>query len=167
MPIVGRKPGSSSDGEQVVMRLRPHGRALAVPLAVLLVSLAVAGFAAARMPEGTWQAAGRWAVAGLTAAVVLRGSLVPWLRWLTTAFVVTDRRVTLHQGVLRRSSREVPLSRVADVGVERTLGQRLLRSGTLVLDTVGERGGLVVRDVPGARDVADRLAELLDLPGED
>jgi uncharacterized membrane protein YdbT with pleckstrin-like domain len=155
------------DGEEVVIRLRPHARALALPVALLLVTLAVAGFLAAWMPDGRWQTAGRWAVAGVTLLVLVRGALLPWLRWLSTVFVVTDRRVSLEQGVLRRSTRDVPLSRVADVGIERTLLQRLLRTGTLVLDTVGERGGLVVRDVPGVRQVAFRLADLLDLDGPD
>jgi uncharacterized membrane protein YdbT with pleckstrin-like domain len=150
------------DGEEVVISLRPHGAALTVPVLVLLVALAVGAFAAGRVPDGEWQTAGRWAVAALTAAVVVRWSLLPWLRWLTTAFVVTDRRVTLQRGLLRRSSRGVPLSRVADVGLDRSLRQRLLGSGTLVLDTVGERGGLVVPDVPRAREVADLVAGLLD-----
>jgi uncharacterized membrane protein YdbT with pleckstrin-like domain len=161
---VGKRAGSLPDGEEVVIRLRPHARALVLPLLVLLVSLAMAGFVAARLPEGRWQDPGRWAVAAVTALAVLRGAVVPWLRWLATAFVVSDRRVTVRRGLLRRTSREVPLSRIADVEVERSLSQRLLRTGTLVLDTVGERGGLVVRDVPGVDDVAAQLADLLDLP---
>jgi uncharacterized membrane protein YdbT with pleckstrin-like domain len=151
------------DGEEVVIRLRPHARVLARPLLVLLGALALGGFGAGRVPEGSWQGPGRWAVAAVTAAVVVRFCLLPWLRWLSTTYLVTERRVTLERGVLRRSSRGVPLSRVADVGVERTLGQRLFGSGTLVLDTVGERGGLVLRDVPAVRDVAEQLNELLDL----
>jgi uncharacterized membrane protein YdbT with pleckstrin-like domain len=163
---VGVRTGSLPEGEEVVIRLRPHLRALLGPFLLLLGALAVAGFVAARLPEGRWQEPGRWAVAAVTVAVVLRGAVVPWLRWLSTSFVVSDRRVGLRTGVLRRSSREVPLSRIADVSVERSLGQRVFRTGTLVLDTVGERGGLVVHDVPGVQDVAEHLADLLDLPDE-
>jgi len=159
---VGRRAGSLPEGEEVVIRLRPHARVLVLPLTVLLVALALAGYGAARLPEGEWLVPGRWAVGLLTMAVLLRWSVRPWLRWLTTSLVVTDRRVTWQSGVLRRRSREVPLSRIADVGVDRSFVQRLLGSGTLVLDTVGERGGLVVPDVPAAHEVADRLTELLD-----
>lgn len=149
------------------MSLRPHGAALVAPALVLLVLLGAGGFGAGRLPEGEWQGAGRWAVAAVTAAAVVRWSVLPWLRWLTTELVVTDRRITVERGVLRRTTRGVPLSRVADVGLERSLRQRLLGSGTLVLDTVGERGGLVVPDVPRAREVADLVADLLDdvVPG--
>jgi membrane protein YdbS with pleckstrin-like domain len=150
------------DDEEVLLRVRPHARALVLPLLALLAVLAAAGFAAGRLPEASWQAAARWAVAAAAAALVVRLSLLPWLRWLTTVLVVTDRRVVLERGVLRRTSRGVPLSRVADVGVERSALQRLLGSGTLVLDTVGERGGLVVRDVPRVRALAAEIGDLLD-----
>lgn len=160
---VGSRPASPQDDESVVLRVRPHGVVLVPPVLALLLGLAVAGFVAALMPEGRWQAPGRWAVGAVTVAVVVRLAVAPWLRWLSTAFVVTDRRVRMQHGVLRRTSRDVPLSRIADVGVERSVVQRLAGSGTLVLDTVGERGGLVVRDVPRVREVADRLGELLDV----
>jgi len=150
------------EDEEVLLRVRPHGRALVLPLLALLLVLAVAGFAAGRLPDADWQRAARTAVAAVAAVLVVRLSLLPWLRWLTTVLVVTDRRVVLERGLLRRTSRGVPLSRVADVGVERSAVQRLLGSGTLVLDTVGERGGLVVRDVPRVRALAAEIGELLD-----
>ena len=64
--------------------------------------------------------------------------------------------------MLRSRTRDVALWRVADVVVERTLLQRAVGSGTLLLDTTGERGSLVVRDVPGVRRVAAELGDLLD-----
>jgi membrane protein YdbS with pleckstrin-like domain len=152
----------SPDGEQVVLRLRPHGRALVVPLLVLLTSSAAAGFAAGVLPAGPAQTPLRAVVAAVASLVVVRWSLVPWVRWSSTTVVVTDRRVRWRSGVLRRRTREVPLSRVVDVGLDRTPGQRLLGSGTLVLETAGERGPLVLRDVPRARRVVDELADLLD-----
>lgn len=144
------------------MRLRPHGRALVLPAAVLVGVMGIVGFAAAAVPDvehrGSLLAAG----GAVLLLVVLRACLVPFLRWSSTTFTVTDRRVSTRQGVLRSRSRDVPLWRVADVVVERTVVQRLLGTGTLLLDTTGERGAVVVRDVPGVRRVADRLGDLLD-----
>lgn len=150
------------DGEDVVIRLRPHGRALVLPAVVLVLTMGAGGFAAARVPEGEQQPLLRALVAGLVLLVVLRACAVPLLRWHTTTLVVTDRRVRTRQGVLRSRTRDVDLRRVADVVVERSLGQRVVGSGTLLLDTVGERGSVVVRDVPGVRRVAAELEELLD-----
>ncbi|HWH30487.1 MAG TPA: PH domain-containing protein [Mycobacteriales bacterium] len=151
--------------EQELLRTRTHPRVLALPLAVLLTSLACAGFAAARVPPGDWQRAGRALVAAVTAVVVVRWAVLPWLRWLGTVLWVTERRLVVQQGVLRRASRSVPLSRVVDVEVHRSLGQRLLGSGTLVLPVAGEgRGerGVVLRDVPRARELARLVEDLLD-----
>ena len=142
----------------VVIRLRRHGRALVVPALVLVLVMGVGGFAAARLSRGPALVA----VVGVALALLLRLCVVPWLRWLTSTLLVTDRRVQLRSGVLRTTTRDVPLGRIADVGVERSLGQRLWGAGTLVLDTTGERGLVVVRDVPGVRDVARTVGELLE-----
>ena len=150
-----------SDGEEVVLRLRPHGRALVRPALVLVAVMGVGGFLAAAVPAGEWRPAGRAAVAVVGALVVLRFSVRPWLRWLSSTLLVTDRRVQLRSGLLRTTSRDVPLGRIADVAVERSLGQRLLGAGTLLLDTTGERGVVVVRDVPRVREVAGTLTDLL------
>lgn len=151
-----------SDGEVVVIRVRRHGRALVLPAVVLVLTMGAAGFAAARVPEGPAQGALRAAVAALALLVVVRACLVPFLRWRTTTVTVTDRRVRARSGVLRSRTRDVPLSRIADVVVERSLGQRLVGSGTLLLDTAGERGAVVVPDVPAVRRVAAELGDLLD-----
>ncbi len=144
------------------MRLRPHGRALVLPALVLVLAMGAGGFAAAAVREGQHQPLLRALVAALVVLVVLRACAVPFLRWRTTTLTVTDRRVSSRQGVLRSRTRDVALWRVADVVVERTPVQRLIGSGTLVLDTTGERGGLVVRDVPGVLRVAGELNALLD-----
>lgn len=151
-----------SDGEDVVIRLRPHGRVLLVPVLVLLLTMAAVGFAAARVPAGDAQPVLRGLVAVLALLVLLRGCAWPFLRWRTTTLTITDRRIRTRHGVVRSRTRDVPLWRVADVVVERSVLQRLTGTGTLLVDTTGERGGLVVRDVPRVHDVADRLGDLLD-----
>lgn len=144
------------------MRLRPHGRVLVLPAVVLVVAMGIGGFAAARVPEGEAQLPLRGLVALALLLLVLRASALPFLRWLTATVVVTERRVRARHGVLRSRTRDVPLRRVTDVVVERSLLQRMTGSGTLMLETAGERGALVVRDVPGVRHVAAELDDLLD-----
>jgi membrane protein YdbS with pleckstrin-like domain len=143
------------------MRLRPHGRALVLPAVVLVVAMGSGGFAAARVAAGDAQPLLRALVAAAVLLVVLRACVVPFLRWLTTTVTVTDRRVRTRTGVVRSRTRDVPLSRVCEVVVERSLLQRAAGSGTLLLHTTGEGGGLLVRDVPGVRQVAADLGELL------
>jgi uncharacterized membrane protein YdbT with pleckstrin-like domain len=64
--------------------------------------------------------------------------------------------------VLSRSGRDVPLGRVNDVSFEHTLLERLLRSGTLTVESAGERGLIVLRDVPHVESVQAELYELIE-----
>jgi len=92
-------------------------------------------------------------VAAFAALLVGRFSLVPFLRWRGTLFVVTDRRVVLRSGVLSRSGRDVLLSRINDITFSHSLVERLLGCGTLVVDAAGERGEVVLTAVPGVEQV--------------
>lgn len=151
------------DGEQVRFAMRPHWKELVLPVVVLLVVAPLTTYVVAVVPSGGAQPWLRLA-AGLAAlAVLLRYVLVPFLRWLTTAYVLTDRRLVTRVGVLVRRGRDMPLSRVNDVSFEHgSLLERLLGCGTLVVESAGESGQLVLRDVPAVEEVQRdvyRLAE--------
>lgn len=133
-----------AEGEELVLDLRPHPKALLLPVLALLVVLAAAGFALARVDAG-------WGRLGVVVAAVLllgRLSLLPWLRWRGTRFVLTDERISLRSGVLRRTGRDVPLARVDEVTFSATLLQRLQGCGTLRV----EAGDAAV-EVTDLRDV--------------
>ena len=94
---------------------------------------------------------------------MLRLTVWPFLKWLTTSYVVTDRRIITRVGVVARHGRDMPISRVNDVTFEHSgILERLLGCGTLVVESAGERGQLVLRDVPHVEEVQRdvyRLAE--------
>jgi uncharacterized membrane protein YdbT with pleckstrin-like domain len=151
------------EGEHVVMAMRPHVKELIIPALVLLVVSPAATYLAAVMPEGDARPWLRLAVAVVALLVVLRWTVWPFLKWLTTSYVVTDRRLITRVGVIARSGRDMPLSRINDVTFEHTnLLERMLGCGTLVVESAGERGQLVLRDVPRVEEVQRdvyRLAE--------
>jgi len=147
-----------ADGEQVVLALHPHGRALAVPVVALLLLLGAGGFLLGELPPDP---AVRSVLGVVLALLLVRLCLVPWLRWRSTRLVVTDERLLLRAGVVRGTSRELPLDDVVDVSTERGPLDRLLGSGTLVLSTVdGEP--LVLPGVPDVGGVQQQVWELLD-----
>jgi uncharacterized membrane protein YdbT with pleckstrin-like domain len=115
------------------------------------------------IPEGGAQTPGRIAIGVVALLVVLRLTVWPFLKWLTTSYVVTDRRIITRVGVVARQGRDMPISRVNDVTFEHSgILERLLGCGTLVVESAGERGQLVLRDVPHVEEVQRdvyRLAE--------
>ena len=149
-----------ASGEQVVLELRPHGRVLVVPSLVLIVTCAVASYTAAVLPPSDVRPQLRLGVGLLALLVVLRWSLRPFLGWISTTCAVTNRRLIVRHGVFSRVQRDLPLWRLDDVTVQRSVLQRLLGCGTLVVESGGEEGVLVLADVPAVEQVRGELHRL-------
>jgi uncharacterized membrane protein YdbT with pleckstrin-like domain len=155
-----------SQDEEVELELHPHWKALVVPVLALLVVVPLASFAAARIPAGDAQTGLRWGVAAVALVVLGATTLLPFLRWVTTHYVVTDRRLITRRGIIARTGRDMPLSRINDISFSHTVLERVLGCGTLVVESAGERGQLTLDDVPGVETVQRRLYELADAMGE-
>jgi len=147
-----------SDNEYVVLSVRGHGKALIWP--VLVFFLVVAGIITALMlkPNDTIVASGL-AVVAIPALIVL--SLVPFLRWMTSTYTVTNRRLITRQGILSRSGRDIPLFRINDVAYEKGLLDRILGCGTLIISDATEKAGVVLPDIPNVEQVQLQISDLL------
>jgi uncharacterized membrane protein YdbT with pleckstrin-like domain len=151
-----------AEDEEVVRHLHPHGLTLARPVLVLLLVVGATSFGAALVPAGPSQGTVRAVVAGLALVVLVAAVLRPVLRWRTTHYVVTTHRVLLREGVLARRGRDIALSRIADVSYRQTLGQRLVRSGTLTIESAGDGGATVLERVPDSDGVQQLLVQLME-----
>lgn len=147
-----------SDDESVVLDLRQHWKALVAPLLVLVVTLVAVGVLFGLVDD----AVPRYVVLGVAAVVLGVFALAPFLRWYFTHFVISDRRVMTRSGILARSGRDVPLSRINDIHFEHSVLERILGCGSLVIESAGERGQVTLRDVPGVQDVQRRIYELVE-----
>ena len=156
-----------ADDEAVVMALRPHWKEMVGPVLVLLATSPVATYLATIVPEGSAQKWLRLAVLVVAVLVVLRFVIWPFLKWLTTSYIVTDRRIITRVGVVARTGRDMPISRVNDVTFSHSgLLERILRCGTLVVESAGERGQLVLRDVPHVEEVQRDVYKLAEADEE-
>jgi uncharacterized membrane protein YdbT with pleckstrin-like domain len=140
------------EGEQLVVHKHPHWKLLIVPVLVLLVVVGAGSFVAALVRTQSWAP---WAWLGLVCgglALVGRFTVLPVVRWRTAHLVVTDRRVLVRVGVFTRRGVDVPLRGISSVQVRRTLLERILGSGTLVIES-DSAGRLEFADVPGVQRV--------------
>jgi uncharacterized membrane protein YdbT with pleckstrin-like domain len=137
-----------AEDEEVLLDLHPHWKALVWPVLLLPVTIGVTSFIWFSIPEHSWRPAVRWAVAGLAILILLRLTVWPYLVWFTTNYVLTNRRVIIRRGVLSRSGRDIPLTRVNDVSFRHSVLERPLRCGTLTIESAGENGQVVLPDVP-------------------
>ena len=146
--------------EQVVLHRHPHWKRLTVPVLALLVTTALAAFLAALVAKSGWDANTKKVVSAVVAGVwlLLVGwlTLRPFLAWLTTHFVITDRRVMYRHGVLTRAGIDIPLARINSVEFRHGLFDRMVRTGTLIIESASQ-DPLEFNDIPRVEQVHSLL----------
>jgi len=151
-----------SDGEEVVLDLHPHWGRLFLPVLVLLLACLLAGFGVALIPKGGGQQIERWILVAIAAVVVIWRTILPYLRWLTTKYVLTTDRLVIRSGIMARHGRDIPLNRINDVSFSETVLERMLRSGTLVVESAGDNGQISLTDVPKVEYVQREVYRMVD-----
>ncbi|CAJ1501939.1 PH domain-containing protein [[Mycobacterium] kokjensenii] len=157
-----------ADDEQVVVHRHPHVKRLIVPVLVLFSATACAAFACGIVNPRAWDPTAKNVVFGVVWAIwaVVVGwlTLWPFLGWLTTHFVVTDRRVMFRHGLLTRSGLDIALSRINSVEFVHGFIDRMLRTGTLIIESASQEP-LEFYDVPRVEQVHTLLYhEVFDNP---
>lgn len=152
---------SLGNDERVILQTRPHIKKVFVPFLVLLLVAAAVGAALLLLPENdvkTW-AVPAIGVVGLVVIVIW--TVVPYLRWRTTSYTFTTRRLITRSGILTKTGRDIPLFRINDFTYERDLLDQMLGCGTIVISDATEKAGVMLYDVPRVAQVKKQLSELL------
>ncbi|UYY77106.1 PH domain-containing protein [Sphingomonas sp. R1] len=95
------------------------------------------------------------------------GFVILAIRWIgnkSTLYEVTEDRIVLYRGIVRKSIDEIELYRVKDVRLDYSIFNQISGIGTLTITSSDEttRGGpLVIRDVAYARERREKLRELV------
>jgi membrane protein YdbS with pleckstrin-like domain len=159
-------------GEEVVVHDHPHVKALFGPGLLLLVvtGLCVWGAVWAGTSDSVTGGARTPLQIGLGVVwlVALVLFLVRLVGWSTTHFVITDRRVMFRQGVVTRSGIDIPVRRINSVQFRHGLVDRMLRTGTLIIESASD-DPLEFDDIPQVERVHSLLYARLEdtLDGDD
>lgn len=145
------EPTIDSDLERTIFTVRPTmifikaGYALAVLGGIVMVFL----LASLSVP------------ASISIPLALALLLIPayyHLRRNMIRYTVTDAKLQIDTGLIARTTRNIPLSKVQDVTVSATIPQRLLGFGDIVVDNASELGGsTVLHNISKPRHYADLL----------
>ena len=154
------------EDEEVVRHLHPHWLTVFWPIVTLLLLVGVASFGTALVPAGPGQGLWRLVVVGAALALAVVRVAVPLVRWRTTHYVITTHRLLYRVGVLSRSGKDVGLSRITDVSYRQSLWDRVVRSGTVTVQTAGEGGSTVLTAIPDSIGVQQLLNELVEEDAE-
>jgi membrane protein YdbS with pleckstrin-like domain len=149
------------EDEYVVVSTRTHWKALIFPVFVLLLVAGAGGFLAAIVPSGSLQTPARIAILAVGVVVLVAFAAKPFLNWFFSTYTLTNRRLITRHGILTRTGRDIPLMRINDVSYEHGLMDRILRCGTLHIESAGERGQVILPDVPHVEHVHLQMSDLL------
>ncbi|SOD93796.1 PH domain-containing protein [Blastococcus haudaquaticus] len=151
-----------AEDEEVVRHLHPHWLTVFWPVLRLLLIVGAASFGTAAIPVGRQQGLLRMLVLAVAVVLLLVTVLVPLLRWRTTHYVVTTHRLLFREGILARRGRDIGLSRITDVAYTQTLWDRIINSGTLTIESAGDSGPTVLRQIPDSDGVQQLLNHMIE-----
>ncbi len=128
--------------ERVVLHRHPHWKSLLGPFLLFLIVTAIVGVLGGMISGASLSSTARmwlWIVIGVVWAVTFLWYFVrPLVRWQTTHFVLTDRRVIYRHGILTRSGIDIPIRRINTVEFRHGVIDRILRTGTLVIESASD-----------------------------
>ena len=157
--------------EQVVLHRHPHWGRLTVPALILIVATAAAAFVAGYVNTLNWESSAKnivfLVIAGIWLILIGWLSVWPFLNWWTTHFVITDRRVMFRHGLLTRSGIDIPMARINSVEFRHGLIDRMLRTGTLIIESASQ-DPIEFNDIPRVERVHSLLYhEVFDTLGSE
>ncbi len=97
----------------------------------------------------------------ITLPVALALLLIPvyyHIKRNTLLYTLTDSKIEIDQGLIARTTRNIPLRNIQDVTVSTTIPQRLLGFGNVVIENASELGGVtVLKNIDDPRKHADMI----------
>ena len=80
------------------------------------------------------------------------------LRRNMVRYTVTDSKMEIDTGLIARTTRNIPLSKIQDVTVSARMSQRMLGFGDIIVDNASELGGTtILKNINNPRHYADLL----------
>ncbi|NJP68290.1 PH domain-containing protein [Streptomyces spiramenti] len=157
-----------ADDEDLVFYTRQHWTTLVTEFLLLLVVIAGTTALMWVVPsEEEWSDAGRWVILGVGVVAALWFWLIPLLQWRSTVYVLTTKRLHKRTGFITKAGRSIPLTRINDVSYSVGLWERIMRYGTLHVQSASEQGKMTLRHVPDPELLKTKVYQQIDAIGQD
>ena len=101
-----------------------------------------------------------WALLALPALAALY-LMIRHIRRRMVKLTILDDRLRYEAGFLSKTTRTMELTKIQDVRVDQTVGQRMLNIGNLSLETAGESSRIIMPSVDRPHEAADRNSPAL------
>jgi len=131
-------------GEQTLLVTRPTRLIALRWWSAMVLALILAGVLFVQLPWRFSSTLGNPTSGSLPASTILAALflflalitfLVAELKRKTTRYVITDNKIIREDGILNKNTVMIPYTQLERVDLKQTFGQRILRIGTIVVDT--------------------------------
>lgn len=129
---------------------------------VAVVAVIAALVAIVVIPASKYAGTERLAIGGAALLSLMLWLMAPVLRWRTTTYELTSRRLRMRTGIVTRHGRDIPLARINDVSFDKGLLDRMLGCGRLVVESAGEHGQIMLTEIPHVESVHSTLFRLVE-----
>jgi membrane protein YdbS with pleckstrin-like domain len=152
-----------AEDEELVFYTRQHWTTLISEFLILVVIVAASGALLWVIPsDEDWADIARWVVLGAALIAALWFWLIPMLQWRSTVYVLTTKRMHKRVGFINKAGRSIPLTRVNDVSYSASLWERMMRYGTLNVQSASEQGKMTLRHVPDPELLKSKIYQQID-----
>lgn len=145
---------SPNDVERTIFATRPtllfiKAGYIAAALGAILLTVLLASFTTLKIS------------AFIAVPVAMALLLIPayyHIRRNSIRYTLTDSQIEIDQGLMGRTTRNIPLRTIQDVTVSATASQRLLGYGNVIIENASEQGGtIILHNIQDPRRHADLL----------
>jgi membrane protein YdbS with pleckstrin-like domain len=145
------RAGESEDIERTIFTVRPTLIFIKLGYALAMIGAIGLVFLLALIPVPAY----------ISIPLALALLLIPayyHLRRNMVRYTLTDSKIEIDTGLIARTTRNIPLSKIQDVTVSASIPQRILGFGDLIVDNASELGGTtVLHNISNPRHYADLL----------
>ena len=149
-------------GEKVEGDLHPHWLTVVVPTIFGLLLAAACIAVAAVTPDDETGNRIQWIAVAVFVLVAIPAVVTPYLRWRTTHYVITSHRVMVRRGILTKNGKDITLSKITDVSFSQSVLDRIIRSGSLHIESAGDSPDENLTNIPRSDEVQQLINRLID-----
>ena len=149
-------------GEKVERDLHPHWLTVVVPTIFGLLLTAACVAIVIQTPDDETGNRIQWIAVAVLVLVAIPAVVVPYLRWRTTHYVITTHRVMVRRGILTKQGKDITLSKITDVSFQQTVLDRMIRAGSLHIESAGDSPDENLTNIPNSNVVQQLINRLID-----
>jgi membrane protein YdbS with pleckstrin-like domain len=129
-----------------------------VKLSYVVCLILAAGIGVYWYVEPMYRDYAKWAF--ILPALILLFTVIRHIQRRLVKLTVLDDRLRYEAGMVSKSTRTIELLKIQDVRVDQSLGQRMIGTGDLSMETAGGGSRITIESIDRPQEVADRILEL-------